>query len=67
MYFAVTNCYFNLSHLSICKSTDDVFEYDVFPPFDQVNFKFVSEIYITKENANTILATNLFVLNNSTF
>lgn len=67
MYLAVTNCYFNLSRLSICKSTDDVYEYDVFPPFDQVNLKFVSEIYTTKENANTELATNLYVPNSSTF
>lgn len=68
MYLAAANCYFNLSRLSNCKSTDDAYEYDILLiPLDRVNLKFVSEIYTTKENANTELAPNLYVTNSSTF
>lgn len=45
MDLACTDCYFNLSRLSNFTSTDDVYEYDVLPPLDRVNLKFVSDIY----------------------
>jgi len=53
MYLACTDCYFNLSRLSNFTSTDDVYEYDVLPPLDRVNLKFVSEIYTLQKKTRT--------------
>lgn len=53
MCLACTDCYFNLSRLSNCTSTDDVYEYDVLPLLDRVNLKFVSQIYTLQKKSRT--------------